>query len=331
MWTNPQQLHEQLLHELTPAMRYHGSDFSAWQQKAREQLGKLLCMPEKNADDDLVIEWTQEHETCTEIRFTFVSEAGYRAPAHLLLPRGVERPIPMICLQGHSTGMHISLGRPRSEEDQEDIDGGRDFAIQAIQRGYAAVTLELRAFGESGGTEKGPACAHPAYTALLLGRTLQGERVFDTMRLIDVLQAHFADKLNTDKIGLVGNSGGSTCSFYTMAMDERVTLGAISCAFTSYYSSIGVGCHCPCNYVPGLARDFDMGDIAGLIVPRPLIIINGRHDPSFPWDEAVTQLDLVRPLYAQGGNADKVVHLIGEEGHRFYPDIAWPEINRLMK
>ncbi len=31
----------------------------------------------------------------------------------MLLPDGVEKPPVIICLQGHSKGMHISLGRPK--------------------------------------------------------------------------------------------------------------------------------------------------------------------------------------------------------------------------
>ena len=327
---NPQKLHEMLFADLKPAMRYQGGDLAAWQKEARQKLKKLLALPEKNTEDELVIEWTKDHEDYEEIRFSFACEKGYRAPGHLLLPHGVDKPIPMICLQGHAKGMHVSLGRPKFDEDEEDIAGGRDFAVQAVRQGYAPIAFELRAFGECGGTEKGPQCAHPAYTALMLGRTLQGERVFDVMRLIDVIQAHFADRVDASRIGLVGNSGGSTCSFYVMALDERVSLAVVSCAVSSYYDSIIVMQHCPCNYVPGLAKEFDMGDIACMMAPRPLIVINGRHDPSFPWEASAKQLDIARPVYEGCGCPDHLVHLIGEEGYRFYPDISWPEINRLM-
>ena len=135
MCTSPQKLHEQLIRNMKPAMRYTEGNPAQWQTAARSRLKALLAMPEKNTNDDLIIEYTQEAEDYTEIRFTFAAEAGYRPVAHLLIPRNVDKPIPMICLQGHSTGMHVSLGRPKYEEDQEDIDGGRDFAVQAIRNG----------------------------------------------------------------------------------------------------------------------------------------------------------------------------------------------------
>ena len=59
------------------------------------------------------------------------------------LPDGVENPPVMICLQGHSTGMHISLGRPVYPGDVEMVSGGdRDFGLEILKEGYAALVLE---------------------------------------------------------------------------------------------------------------------------------------------------------------------------------------------
>ena len=45
-----------------------------------------------------------------------------------------------------------------------------------------------------------------------------------------------------------------------------------------------------CNYVPGILTQFDMGDIAGLIAPRPLVIVNGAKDDGiFPLNSALEQ------------------------------------------
>ena len=39
-----------------------------------------------------------------------------------------------------------------------------------------------------------------------------------------------------------------------------------------------------CNYIPGIAREFDMGDLAGLIAPRPCLLEMGENDDCFPFD-----------------------------------------------
>lgn len=330
MYGNTQKLHEQMLGGLTPSMRYTGGDAAAWQKKAREELIRLLGMPEKNCENRIEIEWTRERETYTETRFTFESEAGYRPVVHMLLPGGRVKPAPMICLQGHSTGMHISVGIPKYPGDAEDIAGDRDFALQAVSEGYAAFALEQRACGDNGGTEKGPACDHPMYTGLLLGRTLLGERVFDVMRLIDLIKTEFSDRVDADNIGITGNSGGGTVCVYAGAVDERIKVCAPSCAFSSFYASIGLIRHCPCNYIPGIARLFDMGDLAALTAPRPMIIGSGLKDVIFPVKEAAEQIEIARNVFAAMNVPGNIKHLIGPEGHRYYRALMWPEINAAM-
>ena len=56
----------------------------------------------------------------------------------------------------------------------------------------------------------------------------------------------------------------------------------IGCEFTSqfvtlfFFSYIDYYDHCTCNFIPRIANHFDMGDIAGLIAPRGLVIVNGK-------------------------------------------------------
>ena len=121
----------------------------------------------ENVEADMNIEFEEKHENSTEIRFTFNTEKGFRRVAHLVIPDGVETPPVIITLQGHSTGMHISLGKPKFEGDIDTIKGGdRDFVVRAVEEGFAAVALEQRNFGELGGDEKGPKCFESSMTAL---------------------------------------------------------------------------------------------------------------------------------------------------------------------
>ena len=331
MSLDPQVRHLNLMREVRPAFRYsEGEDFAAWQRRARARLEQVLGLPLERCEENFRIEWTREEEDKTEIRFVFSSEEDVEVGCHLLLPREAKGRLPLvICLQGHSTGMHISLGAPKYPGDEETISGGdRDFARQIVKRGQAALALDQRGFGERGGTPKGPACQQPAVQALLLGRTLIGERCWDISRAIDVVLAHFP-QIDGDRIALMGNSGGGTATIYAAALDERITAAMPSCAFCGYLPSIGAQHHCICNYVPGILKDFDMGDLGALIAPRSLVVVSGQGDGIFPIDSAREQAEITRAAYRAAGAPDQFEQVVGAQGHRFYANDAWPVFDRL--
>ena len=333
MALDPQIQHIDLMKTLIPADRMEkGGDLAAWQQEKRALLIRLLgmqhCIP---ADDEkFEIDSVKETDAYTETRFFIESEPGVTCVAHLRVPKGVEGKLPLvICLQGHSKGMHISMGQPKYPGDAEKISGGdRDFARQIVARGYAALILEQRAFGERGGTEEGPGCYQVVMQALLLGRTLIGERCWDVSRAIDMIEKHFP-QIDMEKVALMGNSGGGTATIYAAALDERIAAAMPSCAFCGYKASIGDRRHCSCNYVPGIMKEFDMGDLGALIAPRPLIVVNGLEDKSFPLFAAKEQMDIARVVYEAAGAKDKICHVIGLEGHRFYAAQGWPVFDDL--
>ena len=187
-----------LAKNIKPALAYDGKeDFAAWQKKARTKLEELLGLPLEKGECKPIIKSEAETDAYKRIDFDFESEPGYLVQCSMLVPKNVQAPAPaVICLQGHSTGMHISLGEPKYENDAKSIAGGRDFAIRAVQEGFCAITLEQRYMGESGHGENGlPSCLgmveNPAAPALLIGRTAIGERVWDISGLIDVLENHF--------------------------------------------------------------------------------------------------------------------------------------------
>ncbi len=333
MSLDPQRSHLNRLQTLTPRLRKGPEvSFTQWQQDSRAALCSLLGLPFETCLPRYREEWRKCHTAYEEIRFLFESEEDVTVCAHLLLPKlsaGSQVPL-VICLQGHTTGAHLSLGVAKHFSDIADLKSGdRDFARQVLARGQAALVIEQRGFGERGGTPK-PACDQPAAQALLLGRTLIGERCWDVSRAIDVVLERFP-QIAPEKIAIMGNSGGGTAAFYAAAVDTRIAACMPSCAISSYYASIGVRLHCACNYIPGIAAAFDMGDIAGLIAPRPLVVVSGRDDKLFPAGPAAEQVALARQLYREAGTPDKIQHIIGPEGHRFYAALSWPVFDELTR
>ena len=323
----------EIIENIHPEMRYDGKeDFKAWQAKARAKLAELLGMKNlrKSENNNFNLEYVKEEAEYTEYRFTLESEPGYIFPSVMRVPKGVEGKIPVIlCLQGHSKGFHISLGTPIFEGDEATISGGdRDFVVRANKEGYAAIAIEQRNFGECGGTPKGPDCHVSSMSAIINGRTTIGERALDTSTVIDAIIEHF-DFLDTDNIALMGNSGGGTATYYTACLDERVKLAVPSCAVCTYKHSIAAMKHCVCNFVPNIANYFDMGDLAGLIAPRKLIVVNGKNDDIFPEPGVIESFDIIKKMYAAAGAPDNCALVTGNGGHRFYADDAWPVMHKL--
>lgn len=322
-----------LFQKVRPSMSYQGSDFPSWQKDAREKLSLLLGLDRfSQVPDEMQIESTEETGEMTKLRFTFQSEAGFRVPCYLLLPRGIEKPPVMICLQGHTTGMHISLGIEKYPQDVDSIFvNDRDFCLQAVKQGFAAIALEQRNFGECGGSEKGPQCLESSMTALLMGRTTIGERVWDIMRLIDVLENHFSGVVDTDTVCCMGNSGGGTATAYAAALEDRIKLAMPSGAMCAYRDSIAAMRHCSCNYVPHIAEFFDMGDLMAMACPKLYIQVNGSEDPIFPLAGAKEVFEQGQQAYAAMGAANRCVHVIGDGGHRFFPEPAWPVVRKYLR
>ena len=319
-----------------PEMRYDGiQDIKLWQNEARAKLMELLGLPFVKCDDLFTITDRHEEDGYTRIDFEFQSEEGYYIPCHLLIPSGQAKPLPgVICLQGHSTGKHISIGVPIFEGDQKSIESGRDFAVRAVKEGCCAIAMDQRYMGVAGHNEAGdPSCisTNDSMAALLLGRTAIGERVWDIMRLIDVIHTHLTEFIDTDRLICMGNSGGGTATFYASCVDERIRYSMPSCAVCTFEDSIMAMYHCPCNFVPGIRRYFDMGDIGGLIAPRPLVVVCGKEDWIFPLHGAEESFALIKTAYRQFGK-EHVCHLVKcNGGHQFYPDDAWPVMHRLLK
>ena len=321
-----------LIQTAKPSMSFAGGDFAVWQSLASKKLASLLGMDKfSKVTPGVKIEYRKKLEGATEIRFTFQSEAGYRVPCHLILPDGVQNPPVMICLQGHSTGMHISLGRPKYDIDESLIkDGDRDFCVTAVKEGFAAIAVEQRNFGECGGSENGSACFESSMTALIMGRTTLGERVWDISRLIDVLQSEFSDCMDTNTICCMGNSGGGTATLYAAALEPRIRLALVSCAMCTYKDSIGAMNHCSCNYVPHIAEYFEMSDIMALICPRCFVQVSGISDEIFPIDGAKYVYQKGLDVYKTQGAAHKCAFVAGSGGHRFYASDAWQAAKKLL-
>jgi len=214
-----------------------------------------------------------------------------------------------------------------------EVEGDRDFAISCMKRGVAALCIEQRSFGER--AEKlqkqvSPQGCHDAtMQALLLGKTLIGERVFDVDRGIDYLTSR--GDVDMRRIGVMGNSGGGTITLFSAALLPRVRYAMPSCYFCTFRDSIMSIYHCADNYIPGLLRYAEMADVMGLFAPRPVLVVAGEQDPIFPIHGTRKAFRRLKRIYRAAGAADRCHLVVGEGGHRFYADLAWPRMLAELK
>ncbi len=330
----PSQYHLSLMQRTRRRLAWEGQEFGPWQEALRVELLELIGgFPEERLPLDVEELEREETDDYVRIKIVFTAEECADAPAHLLVPRRARGPLPgMVCLQGHSSGMHISIGEARSEKDRESIAGDRDFAVQAARNGFVALALEQRCFGEREETEQEACwdnrCLDAVFHSLMLGRTVIGERVWDVMRAVDLLQEQ--PEVDPERIACLGNSGGGTIAFYAACLEPRIKVAVPSCVFCTFADSLMRIQHCGDNYIPGILRLAEMGELAGLIAPRRVLFVAGREDNIFPIDGVRRAFATAKEIFEAAGCPDNARLIVGPEGHRFYAEPAWPVINEMI-
>ena len=95
--------------------------------------------------------------------------------------------------------------------------------------------------------------------------------------LLDYVQTR--PEVQGQKIGAIGLSGGGLQVMWLAALDERIDCAVISGYFYGVNDSLlHLSNNCACNYIPHMWEMADMGDVAALLAPRPLLIESARQD-----------------------------------------------------
>jgi hypothetical protein len=143
---------------------------------------------------------------------------------------------------------------------------------------------------------------------LSLGYTPAGVDVWNAIRALDYLETR--PEVDARHIGLTGISGGGAMTWYTAAVDERISAAAPVCSSFTFGSQaehwVARG-QCDCIYYHNTyMQDFPV--VGALIAPRPLLILSGQRDSIFPPDgyhEVYERAKRIYQLYT-GVNADRI-------------------------
>ncbi len=329
---NSQKYEFETLKNSKPILEFdENRDFNKWRADVREKLADLLGLPLPKCDAEIEMEHTKEYSEYTEYKFKVQTEPGYFVPCYLLIPANTTKPLPLtVCLSGHGGGMHVAAGIAKTEEDKKALESWRHRAMgpRSVKEGRCALIIEARNFGESSLEGYGTSCTEAAKIAILMGRTVIGERVWDAMRILDAVGEKF-DEIDMTDIVCTGNSGGGTATYYLACMDERITAAAPSCSICTYEESIAAMEHCMCNHIPSIRKYFEMGDLAGLIAPRKLVVAAGKEDTIFPISGTEKTFETIKKIYKKAGAENNCALVIGDGGHLNYADHIWEKLHSM--
>lgn len=312
-------------------------EFESWQAAFRPRLREALGLThmEREVPFDYRAEKAEavRKDGYTQEKWYLWTEPDVPLPVWVLVPdRPAASPYPLVLTPHGHNEPEIYIGVAKDDKARASIaDGQRDITVQAVRQGYLAVLPTSRGFGETKRTDdrhlnKLHSCRTELMHQMLFGRTPIGCRAWDISRIIDWIGRKH--EIDPKRIAITGNSGGGTTSVFAPACDERITVAVPSCYFCTFRDSIGSIYHCECNYVPNMLRLGEMWDVAGLIAPRFFRAIAGKDDRIFPIEGVRRSFERLQRIYRVAGHEDRCTLYVGDEGHRYYSDGAWPFIRQ---
>jgi len=320
---------------------WHTSDIAdvrEWQRITRAKLVELTGYARQKTSPETRV----RHDSILPngfVRRSYIVRTRERQdiPVHLVFDAAIGEPRPvMICLQGTNSGIHLSWDEIRMPADAERIARGSGNALAAAERGYLAVAIEQSCFGQRRERKLAKAspdpCIDAATHAMLLGRTMIGERAADISATIDWLLSGATDiAIDPARLHIVGNSTGGTMALFSAAMDTRIGAIIAGSCVGFMRETIGVrGDVSGQNIIPGILDWMEIDDIVGLCAPRPMLIYAGDTDHIWPFSGARKVTDSARYIYEAFGSGEALRAISAKGGHRYYPELYWPAFEALM-
>lgn len=296
-------------------------EFEKWKSQFRGELMKLLGLdgrrrPEVSAEKIQAADRGQY----VEEKYSLDVGEGVKAAIYVLVPKAEPPFRPVLVFHGHNPSVQHILGNYPDEKtaaEQRARDG--NYAQALAEAGYLVCAAEQRGFGErlSKCFNPGWTCSdrHLAFAYMMQGRCVIGERCWDGFCAIDYLRTR--GDVVRGALAATGNSGGGTTTLWLSALEDRITVSVPSCYFCSFKASIVDLHHCECNYVPGILRLGEMGDLAALIAPRPFRAIAGEKDNIFPIAAVREQFETVRRAYKLFAAEEKCSLAVHPNPHQY--------------
>ena len=336
------------------------SDLKSWQKTARARV--LECLdysPSPAAAAPRVLRRTDRGDYIEEY-LTFQTTPDLRVPAYLLIPKKASLPAPgLVVLHCHGGAyvwgkekvVAVDNEHQTLSEFKNQLYEGTSIANELVRRGYVVITIDMFYWGErrmvlddDPSSYREPQRMTPAEVAAFNQRSSQNEQLvartlmtagitwagvvlWDDLRTLDYLASR--PEVDRGRLGCVGLSVGGYRSFLLAALDPRIKAAVDVGWMTSYASNIrrhvihtvGFTFH-----VPGLYRYLDLPDLAALIAPRSIFVINGSKDTLFPPDGVDKAYRKIEACFRKAGVTDNQRCRLYSAPHQFNREMqadAW--------
>lgn len=177
--------------------------------------------------------------------------------------------------------------------------------IWLARHGYVALLIDTLQLGEIEGVHHGTHRLGQWWWNAR-GYTPAGVEAWNSIRAIDYLSQR--PEVDPERLGMTGRSGGGSYTWTAAALDDRIRVAAPVAGITDLRDQVVHGVvdgHCDCMFPLNLRR-WDFPQIAALLAPRPLLLVNTDSDTIFPLDGVMRVHRRLREVY---GWHDASAHL----------------------
>jgi dienelactone hydrolase len=301
-------------------------DYLAHQSEQRRELASMLGldpMPERSPLEATVTDQF-EHEGIVVENLHFQSRPGLYVTANLYRPLKAEKPLPAVLyLCGHADKKKdgISYGNKAGYEHH---------GVWYAKQGFVCLMLDTVQLGEIRGEHHGT--FHMGkWWWISRGYTPAGVEAWAGIRGLDYLETR--KEVDPKRLGVTGRSGGGAYSWWVAALDERVACAAPTAGITTLHDHVVDGRlsgHCDCMYLANDER-WDYAQVASLVAPRPLLIVNTDKDEIFPIDGVFNLFKDTREAYRVLGAEENLGFHVAEGGHQDVQPLYAGELHWMLR
>ncbi len=289
--------------------------------------------PESVSPDPELLE-REEFEDYIREKILFSTSKYFRVPAYVHIPKNLTGRAPAI-VDLHSHGGMFLYGKEKvidfEQNDPVMIDyhqrnyEGRPTTTELVRRGYVVITIDAFMFGErrvmmqedlSYGWDRtsyspedvqylNGQCRSKANTLVksltYAGMTWPGIVAWDDIRTVDYLISR--PEVDPERIGCLGVSFGGWRTLFLAGLDERISAACITGFMSTVKPMIRnhIDTHSWVHFVPGLHRYLDLPDVAGMMAPKPLMVLQCSRDGLFPINGMKDSVNKLSAIYEKAG------------------------------
>lgn len=271
-------------------------------QQFQKASGVLHHLHKKRSPLNTQISGVYERDGYTIETLYFESLPGLYVAGNLYLPKNSVAPAPAILyLNGHSAA--------QKEHYQS-------HAQQLVKLGFATLIIDTIQLGENFGYHHGT-YKYGWFHWISRGYSPVGAEVWNAIRAVDLLSERV--EVDSERIGVTGNSGGGSISWWHACCDDRIKALAPSCGTgetSSHIRDNTVDTHCDC-FIPNNPYGWSLTEMYALVAPRPVLIAASSQDLYFTVASIRNVHSKLKQLYA-GFGLSECVELAEFEGPHGY-------------